>query len=279
MHSENEIVGKCRDFQLNDRTFKKFNRPAMIITILAIVIPIAILVPTSTENEEGELDITTSPYAPYGGIGFLAGIIVAYILSKKASKYKIRANQEWAIYTLIVYENIIEYQREKAPEEYLTNAKEKLEDLIEEIQSKIDNTDDKVQWIIPFVNPINELVNILDNKIYPIIESSNKQNIPQVKSYLIKLMTYFISPSKSLLEELIAEKILIVEDKPKLKIVKSARRPLPFKNFGIFVIFLGIGIVTFLLAPELDVDKNSAFLAAASLTGALSGGYLVYIKK
>lgn len=139
MTSENVIIGKCRDFQLNDSTFKKFNRPATILAILAIIIPLAVLYPTSTEDESGDVDITTSPYATYGGIGFLAGVVIAYFLSKKASGYKIRTNQEWAIHALNAYENLSEYQRDEAPEDYLIKGKEKLEDLIESIQAKIEN--------------------------------------------------------------------------------------------------------------------------------------------
>lgn len=278
MTSENVIVGKCRDFQLNNSTFKTFNRPAKILALLAIIVPLAILYPTSTTNEDGDVDITTSPFAPYAGIGFLVAVIIAYFLSKQASGYKIRTNQKWAIYALNAYENFSEYQRDNAPEDYLTKGTEKLEELIDSIQSKIDSTDDNVQWIIPFVNPVEELVNILDTKILPLVENDAKQNIPQVKSYLLELMTYFISPSKSLLDELIADNTPYVKKDSELQTVTSTR-PLPFRNLGIFGIFLGIGVVTFFLALSLDVEKSSAFLSGAGLTGALSGGYLAYMRK
>ena len=278
MSNKNVIIGKCRDFQLNDSTFKKYNRPTRIIAILAIIVPLAVLYPTSTTNEEGDVDLTTSPYATYGGVGFLTGVIIAYFLSRQASGYKIRTNQEWAIKTLNTYENLSEYQRDDAPKDYLIKGTEHLENLIYSIQSKIDSTDDKVQWIIPFVNPVEELVNILDVKILPLIESDDKQNIPQVKLYLLKLMNYFIFPSKSLLDELIVENIPDIKNDSELQIVTSTR-PLPFRNMGIFGIFIGIGVVTFFLALGLEVEKSSAFLSAAGLTGALSGGYLAYLRK
>lgn len=279
MTAENVIIGKCRDFQLNASTFKKFNRPARIITVLAIIIPLAVLYPTSSTDDKGDVDITTSPYATYGGIGFLAGVGIAYFLSRKASTYKIRTNQKWAIYALNAYENFSEYQRDDAPEDYLIKGIGKLDELIESIQSKIDNTDDKVQWIIPFVNPIEELVTVLDFKILPLVENDNKQNIPQVKIYLLKLMNYFISPSKSLLDELISEKFPEIKDEDYESEDIPSSRPLPFRNLGVFGIFLGIGIMTFFLATNIDVEKSSAFLAAVGLTGALSGGYLAYMKK
>ena len=275
---ENAIIGKCKDIRLNDLIFKKYNRPARILTLLAIVVPIAILYPTSGEDEDGDIDFTTSPYAAHSGIGFLAGVVIAYFLSKKASRYKIRANQVWAIHALNVYENLNEYKREDAPEDYLENAENSLEDLVDSIRSKIDETDEKIQWIIPFVNPIEELVTIIDNKILPLLENGDKVNIPKIKSYLVKLMIYFLSPSKSLLDELIAAKLPVSNVNSDTEIIESIR-PLPFHNIGVFGIFMAVGIMTFFLALGLEVDKNTAFLAAAGLTGALSGGYFVYMKK
>jgi len=278
MSKDNHIISKCRDMRLNNSIFKKYNQPARILTLLAIIIPIAILYPTSENDENGDIDLTTSPYATYGGIGFLAGVVIAYFFSRKASGYKIRTNQEWAVHTLDVYENINEYERDEAPEEYLEKAEKSLDDLISSIQSKIDKTDDKIQWIIPFVNPVEDLVTILDNKIFPLIENGDKTNIPKVKSYLAKLMNYFLSPSKLLLDELIKEKIPTSEVNSEEEIIKSTR-PLPFRNAGVFGIFLAIGITTFFLALGLEIDRNTAFLAAAGLTGAFSGGYLAYMKK
>ena len=163
MSKDTTVISRCRDLRLNDILFKKFNRPARILTLIAIVIPLAIVVPTSSEDEAGEIDYTTSPYAAYAGIMFLAGVVIAYFLSRNASGYKIRNNQEWAIKALNAYENLNEYEREKAPEDYLEKAEDSLNDLINDIQLKIDETDDKIQWIIPFVNPIEELVTVIDN--------------------------------------------------------------------------------------------------------------------
>ena len=134
------VISRCRDLRLNESLFKKYNRPARILALLAIVIPLGIVVPTSSEDETGEIDYTTSPYAAYAGIIFLAGVVIAYFLSRKANGYKIRNNQEWAIKALNAYENLSEYEREKAPEDYLDTAVNSLDDLIDAIRSKIDET-------------------------------------------------------------------------------------------------------------------------------------------
>ncbi len=278
MSKDTTVISRCRDLRLNDSLFKKYNRPARILTFLAIVIPLAIVVPTSSEDESGELDYTTSPYAVYSGIMFLAGVVIAYFLSRKASGYKIRNNQEWAIKALNAYENLNEYEREKAPEDYLDKALDSLDDLINDIKSKIDTTDDKIQWIIPFVNPIEELVTVLDNDLVPLVDSGDKIKIPNVKSYLVKLMKYFLSPSKSLLKELVSEEI------PSGEIITDAgititKRPLPFRNVGIFGIFVAIGFAIYFLAIGIEVDKNNAFLAAATVSGLLSAGFFAYMKK
>lgn len=273
----NAIISKCKDIRLSDSIFKKYNRPARILTLLAIVVPIAILYPTSGEDENGEIDFTTSPYAVPSGIIFLAGVVIAYFLSKKASRYKIRTSQKWAIHALNVFENLNEYERTSAPEEYKEKAEKSLDKLIGDIQSKIDETDEKIQWIIPFVNPIEDLITILDNEIFPLVESGDKTKIPKVKSYLVKLMNYFLSPSESLLAELLSEKIPSETVEQRVTTIET-KRPLPFHNVGLFGIFFAVGIATFFLAIGLEVDKNSAFLAAVTLTGALSGGYFVYMK-
>jgi len=278
MSKDTTVISRCRDLRLNDSLFKKYNRPARILTLLAIVIPLAIVVPTSSEDESGEIDYTTSPYAAYVGIMFLAGVVIAYFLSRKASGYKIRNNQEWAIKALNAYENLNEYEREKAPEDYLDKAVDSLDDLIIGIQSKIDNTDDKIQWIIPFVNPIEELVTVLDNDLVPLVDSGDKTKIPNVKTYLVKLMKYFLSPSNSLLKELVSEEIpsgeIIMDEE-----ITITKRPLPFRNVGVFGIFGAIGIAIYFLAIGIEVDKSSAFLAAATVTGALSAGFFAYMKK
>lgn len=278
MSLDNVVISKCKDIRLNDSIFKRYNRPARILALIAIVVPIAILYPTSGEDENGEIDFTTSPYAAHSGIIFLVGVVIAYFLSKKASRYKIRTNQTWAIHTLDVYENLNEYERTSAPEDYKEKAEKSLDDLIGDIQSKIDKTDEKIQWIIPFVNPIEDLITTLDNEIFPLVESGDKTKIPQVRSYLIKLMNYFLSPSEHLLEELLSEKISLGQVEHEVKMVE-AKRPLPFRNAGLFGVFFAVGVTTFFLALGLEVEKSSAFLAAATLTGALCGGYFVYMKK
>jgi len=273
------IISKCKDIRLNDSIFKKYNRPARIITLLAIIVPVAILYPTSGEDETGAKDFTTSPFAVPSGIVFLSGVVIAYFLSKKASRYKIRTSQKWAIHALNVYENLNEYERPSAPDDYKEKAEKSLDSLIGDIQSKIDESDKKIQWIIPFVSPIDDLITILDNEIFPLVESGNKTIIPKVKSYLVKLMNYFLSPSDSLLTELLSEKIPSGTVEHRAATIET-KRPLPFHNVGLFGIFVAVGIATFYLATiGLEVDKNSAFLAAVTLTGALSGGYFVYMKK
>ncbi len=278
MSKDTTVISRCRDLRLDESLFNKYNKPARILTLLAIVIPLGIVVPTSSEDETGEIDYTTSPYAAYAGIIFLAGVVIAYFLSREASFHKIRNNQEWAIKALNAYENLSEYEREKAPEDYLAAAVGSLDDLIYAIQSKIDETDDKIQWIIPFVNPIEELVTILDNDLVPLVDSGDKTKIPHVKAYLVKLMKYFLSPSKSLLKELVSEEIpsgeVIMDEE-----ITIRKRPLPFRNVGAFGIFVAIGIAIYFLAPEIGVDKSSAFVAAAGVTAALSAGFFVYMKK
>lgn len=272
------VISKCRDIRLNDSIFKKYNRPARVLTLLAIVVPIAILYPTSGVDENGEIDFTTSPYAIPSGIIFLSGVVIAYFLSKKASRYKIRTSQKWAVHALNVYENINEYERTSAPDDYKEKAEKNLDGLISDIQSKIDESDKRIQWIIPFVSPIDDLITILDNEIFPLVEGGDKTKIPIVKSYLVKLMNYFLSPSDSLLTQLLSEQIPSDAVEHRVTTIET-KRPLPFHNVGLFGIFFAVGVATFFLAIGLEVDKNSAFLAAAGITGALSGGYFVYMKK
>lgn len=278
MSQDTTVISKCRDLRLSDSSFKTYNRPARILALLAIIIPLAIVIPTSSEDEAGEIDYTTSPYAAYAGIIFLAGAVIAYFLSRKANSYKIRNNQKWAIKTLNAYENLNEYERKNAPEDYLDKAENSLDDLVNDIRSKVDETDDKIQWIIPFVNPIEELVTVLDNEWLPLVNTGDKTKIPNVKTYLVKLMKYFLSPSSSLLKELVSEEIPsgeIIMDED----ITITRRPLPFRNVGVFGIFGAIGIAIYFLAIEIEVDKSSAFLAAAMVAGALSGGFFTYMKK
>ncbi|GEM_PF-4984054 len=278
MLKDTTVISRCRDLRLNDSIFKKYNRPARILTLLAIVIPLVIIVPTSNKDESGQVDYATSPYAGYAGIIFLASVVIAYFLSRKAGSYKIRTNQEWAIKTLNAYENLSEYERENAPKDYLDKAADSIDDLISSIQSKIDGTEDKIQWIIPFVNPIDDLTTILDDKLLPLVDSGDKTKIPNVKTYLVKLMKYFLSPSNSLLEELISEEI--PSDKIALdEGIRISKRPLPFRNVGVFGIFGAIGIAIYFLAVGIEIDKSSAFLAATTVTGALSAGFFAYMKK
>ncbi len=128
------------------------------------------------------------------------------------------------------------------------------------------------------MNPIEELVTVLDNELVPIVDSGDKTKIPNVKAYLVKLMKYFLSPSKSLLKELVSEEIpsgeIIMDEK-----ITITKRPLPFRNVGVFGLFGAIGITIYFLAIGIEVDKNSAFLAAATVSGLLSAGFFTYMKK
>ncbi len=63
MAKDTTVISRCRDLRLSDSLFKQYNRPARILAFLAIAIPLAIVVPTSSEDESGEIDYTTSPYA------------------------------------------------------------------------------------------------------------------------------------------------------------------------------------------------------------------------
>jgi hypothetical protein len=91
-------------------------------------------------------------------------------------------------------------------------------------------------------------------------------------------MKYFLSPSNSLLEELISEEI--PTDEIALdEVIRISERPLPFRNVGVFGIFGAIGIAIYFLAVGIEIDKSSAFLAATTVTGALSAGFFAYMKK
>lgn len=276
--SSESIVNRCKDLRLKHSIFKKYNYPARIITIAAIIIPLAILVPTSPNDEKGEADYTQSPYAIHSGIIFLAGVGIAFFLSRKASGYKVRTYQIWAICALNVFENLNEYQRKATLKDYRDRAENNLNELINDMQIKIDEADDKIKWIIPFVNPVEEISSVLENNILPIVEGGDKNEIPKVKDYLVNLMKYLLYPSKSVPKELLAGKIPQTETIEK-ELEEKHERPLPYRNISLFGLFFGIGIATYFLALTLEVDKNTAFLAGAGLTGALCGGYFVYMKK
>jgi len=272
------IVNRCKDLRLKHSIFKKYNQPSRIIAIVAIIIPLAILIPTSPNDEKGEADYTQSPYAIHSGIIFLVGVAIAFFLSRKANSYKVRTNQIWAIRALNVFENLNEYQRKTTLKDYRDLAENNLNDLINDMQRKIDEYDDKIKWIMPFVNPIDEIISVLEDTILPTVESGDKNEIPKVKDYLIILMKYFLYPSKSIPKDLLLGKIPQNEAIEK-EIVEKRERPLPYRNISLFGLFFGVGLVTYFVALALEVDKSTAFLAGAGFTGALCAGYFAYMKK
>lgn len=280
MSSEKQIINTCKDLRVNLSLFRKFNRPARIIAFLAIVIPLGILIPTSPLDENEELDLTQSEYSTHAGIIFVVGAGLAYYFSKKASPFKIIDNQEWAINAYNAYENLTEYQRESTLENYKENALAQLTQLIREIKKKINDADDKIQWMIPFANPIGEILLRLEHNVLPIVRTGTKEEIPSIKSYLTKLMTYILHPSESLLNELLSIEIkqpIEGISKPISEIV--AEKQINLKQVLIFGIFVIVGIFVYFLARFIEVDNNTAFLGSITLTAALIGGYFVYMKK
>lgn len=273
------MITICKDNRDKKNKFIRYNKPAIICIIIAIIVPLIILVPTSETDSKGNLDFSTSKYATYGGIIFLSGIVLGAVFSKIAKKYKVSISERMALYAFNTYESISEYKRVSTVKNYKEEAIEALTNLIQEINTRIENLDEKIKWIIPIVTNIKNLSLRLEQNLLPSITSDDQKTVDENKSYLIKLMTYFLCPSESLLEEILSIDIPHVIGGQVISNKKSNIRIQLSRKIWIFATFCGIGVVVYLLALFIGIDKNTAYLSGITLAGFIIGGYIIYLKK
>ncbi|WP_187147657.1 hypothetical protein [Candidatus Nitrososphaera gargensis] len=194
--------------------------------------------------------------------------------------------QQWAIRTYNTYENLSEYSQTKL-EHYKTQANKEFSSLIDDISGKLTEVDDKVKWVITFVNPMERLVLHLEQNILPLITSGSENQLADIRPYLLKLTTYFLAPSEELLKELLpsgTSSIESISTSTGLRMIDQnihggQKLALPQKHVIIMGLSVLVGIGVYFLAIFIEVDKSSAFLGSVTLAGALIGGYLAYTSK
>lgn len=280
MSSNESIITVCKSLRIKHAKFDHYHRPAQIIALLSIIIPLAIIVPTAPNDENGDQIFADSPYASHSGAIFLALVVLAAIFSKKASPFKITTTQKWTVLALTAYEKLLEYNQNPTIQDYQIQAKEKTIELVSDIKTKIGDVDDKIKWLIPFVNSFEGLIDYLEKNIAPSFDSTNKEDLRCLETFLINLMDYFLHPTEERLKKLLDYKFTTVP-------IPSSELPSKFgalKNTSIFRIgmfgaFVVVGIITFNIATYIDIDKNSAFLGSIGIIGALVAAFIGYLKK
>ncbi len=279
MSSANDIITVCKNNQDKYSSFKRYNNPVRICALLAIIVPLIILAPTSSHDSKGNLDLTTSPYAAYGGIIFLIGVALVIIFSQLAKKYKITLPEKLALYAFNTYENMSEYNRGSTIKNYKSEATNAFTNLVEKIKTNTYEADEKIRWILPFLSAIKDLPSHLEGNLLPNITSDNQEVMEEIKKYLIKLMTYFLHPSETLLKELLSQKFPNITNSQDVSSKKRTISVRPSKKVGIFAAICGVGGVVYILALTMGIDKNTAFLSGITLAGTLIAGYIAYLRK
>jgi len=274
-----DIIATCKDNQDKYSRFKRYNTPAKVCTLLAVLIPLVILVPTSSSDSKGQLDITTSPYASYGGIIFLVGASLAIIFSQLAKKYKITMPERLALYTFNTYENMSEFNRGSTVKNYKNEAEKSLVTLIREIKTTTKEADEKIRWILPFLSSIRKLPPHLEENLLSNMTSNNQDVIEEIKKYMVKLMTYFLNPSEILLKELLLQTFPQTNNHQEVLNKNSIISVRPSRKVWIFIAMSGMGGAVYFLALAMGIDKNTAFLAGITLAGTIIAGYIAYLRK
>lgn len=277
--STTDTITICKNNRDKESLFRRYNRPAIICTVIGILIPLIILVPTSGTDSKGNPDLSTSKYASQGGIIFLSGIVSAYIFSRISKKYKISISEKLALHTFNTYESVLEYNRDSSIKNYKMKATESLTNLIQAINSNIENLDDKMKWILPIVNDTKNLSLHLEQNLLPRITSDEQKIIDENKTYLIKLMGYFLNPSEQLLKQILLVDLPYTKTSQEMSSKKSNIGTQLTRKIWIFFAFCGIGIGVYLLALIIGINKDTAYLSGITLAGFIIGGYMIYLKK
>jgi len=183
-----DLDNLCHKLDVSYGEFKKYERPAVVSGMAALVIAFLIfaLVP---ENEE----LTDHPNTTYPGIvGLLIAFGLAVSFQSKANKHRVTGFKRHAVRIYRSYNLLSKYKKDGLSSQ-LDKAKKYVGSVAYDLRSEWGTFRTKAPSFKSLVKPVGSFIINLESRLVPAFKSQNSLDTEKIQSTLHKLIEFFIS--------------------------------------------------------------------------------------
>lgn len=192
-----ELVRKCKKLDAKDKEFLKFNRPAKLLIIAAVVVAFALLFYVPEDQKFADY-----PLESYSvGIFFTSAIVIAAFLLQKAKRYKVTGYTKNSVLVYRAYSQLEQYL-EDGVFSHLENAEKSMDSLLSDLQAEWGELSKENPSLKSLVKPLDGFMKGLDNRVIPAIINEDEKDIKKILNTLSLLIDFFLSDDFTKIHEI-----------------------------------------------------------------------------